>query len=184
MLKSQQVAPETFSQVLARHPGADSAFLKVAEGGLYTRPTVVQTVLGSCLAAAMFAPARSVGCIFHAFLPSILDYQEQERQTAYKYVDSALEQSLLEFARLGIAPKDLRVCLVGGANALADSRGGVGGRNVSVAREVLASRGMRAHYEDVGGPNGRKVFFVTSTGELRVHALHGLPQEHAAHRRV
>jgi len=148
-----------------------SVYLKVAEGGLFLTPTLVQTVLGSCLGGVFHAPSRGIGVIFHAFLPRRRDYGHDTQAGMYKYVDVAVEHTMAQFARHGVKPSQIRVSLVGGANGLVDEKNGVGIKNVEAALESLALYRLRPVFTDVGGSMGRKVFFHTGTGELTVVLL-------------
>jgi len=160
--------------ILKDHPEISLEYLKVSEGGLFVKPTLVQTVLGSCLGAAFHLPGKGVGAFFHAFLPRLADYNVQEDYPVYKFVDTAFEYVLGEFVRMGVNPRALRVSLLGGANGLVDERGGVGRKNVDAAYEALARHRMTPHQTDVGGDRGRRVFFLTSTGDLEVGLLRNM----------
>lgn len=160
--------------ILKDNPDIVLEYLKVSEGGVFVRPTLVQTVLGSCLGAAFHLPGKGVGAFFHAFLPRLGDYNIQEDYPVYKFVDTAFEHVLGEFSRMGVNPRALRVTLLGGANGLVDERGGVGRKNVEAAYEALARRRMTPHHVDVGGERGRRVFFLTSTGALEVGLLRNI----------
>ncbi|WP_243310688.1 chemotaxis protein CheD [Fundidesulfovibrio agrisoli] len=163
-------------EMQARHPDAATEYLKVAEGGLFMSPTIVQTVLGSCLSGVFYSPARRAGAIFHAFLPYRADYNERGRHTVFKYVDTAIAHMVEQFRLLGVRPGGLRVALVGGANGMvSDDTCGVGRKNADCALEVCRALGLRPESMDLGGAKGRKVFFETHTGELHVHPLSSMP---------
>jgi len=162
------------TSLLKNNPGAQSVYLKVAEGGVYPRATVVQTVLGSCLGGVFHSPAKGVGAIFHAFLPRRADYEPQGAPPVFKYVDTAIEHVVRQFTRLGVSAGSLRVSLVGGANGMVDEQNGVGLKNVDAALEVLDRLRVRPVFTDVGGERGRKVYFLSSTGELQIFMLSGM----------
>jgi len=172
----QTIPPTQLRDILARHPGVATEYLKVAEGGLYMAPTVVQTVLGSCLSGVFHAPSRNAGAIFHAFLPRRADYQPNGRESVFKFVDTAIEYVVEQFRMMGVRPAGLRVALVGGANGLVvDENCGVGRKNAECALEVCRGLGIRPLALDLGGEKGRKVFFETRTGELHVTLLNAVP---------
>jgi chemotaxis protein CheD len=173
--------------ILKSNPDIQSVYLKVSEGGLYFAPTLVQTVLGSCLGAAFHAPHTGAGAFFHAFLPRQADYPQVEQGSVFKFVDTAFDHVFSAFARRGVPPSSLSVSLVGGANGLVGEAAGVGARNVEAAYEALGRYGVRPVLADTGGARGRKVFFLVATGELsvtklsKVEAVPGAP--HGARRR-
>ncbi|GFK93468.1 Chemoreceptor glutamine deamidase CheD [Fundidesulfovibrio magnetotacticus] len=159
--------------ILTENPGVALQYLKVSEGGVYLKPTLVQTVLGSCLGAAFHLPGKGIGAFFHAFLPRRDDYGYQDKGPVYKFVDTAIEHVIGEFMRMGVNPRALRVTLLGGSNGLVDERGGVGLKNVEAAYEALSRHRMTPYQVDTGGGKGRRVFFLTSTGEVEVGLLSG-----------
>lgn len=161
-----------------RHPECQSAYLKVSEGGLYLEPTVALTVLGSCLGGVFYSRAKKIGAIFHAFLPCQDDWQSVRTFTVYTFVDTAITHVLERFERMGVRAATLEISLVGGANGLVDENSGVGRKNVAAALETLGRRRLQPGFLDVGGDKGRKVAFVSSTGELQVTRLAGIaPQK-------
>lgn len=145
---------------LARH------YLLVGQGGLFVAPTLVQTVLGSCVSVTMFSPAARWGGIFHALLPRRADFVERaENGDHYRYVDSAIWHLLRQFTKVGIAPASLECKVFGGASPLHRSLlSSAGNRNVETALAVLADAGLTVMAASVGGKDGRKLFFRTDTG--------------------
>jgi len=151
---------------LKENPGIRTAYLNVAQGGMYLQPTAVQTVLGSCLAVCFHAPSRGIGAIFHAFLPRSTDFSDSPELAPYKYVDTAIATVMAAFKKLRVAADDIEVKLTGGATALVHEHTGIGRRNVAAAREVLAGLGLRVVRSDVGGVKGRKIIYLTGSGKL------------------
>ena len=161
------------TRLVRNNPGIPLTYLKVSEGGFFLRPTLVQTVLGSCLGGAFHA--GDVGAFFHAFLPVRAEWQEPGgNEPVFKFVDSAIDHVLGRFSRLGVSPRSITVSLLGGANGLRESNGGVGRKNVEAARAALVRHGLKPVLEDVGGEQGRRVVFLSSTGQLEVHKLKDL----------
>jgi len=156
------------------NPGVQAIYLKAAEGGVFPVPTVVQTVLGSCLGGVFHVPTKGVGAFFHAFLPRRSDYDPEGRESVFKFVDAGIEHVVRELARRGVRPGALRVSLVGGANGIVDKHRGVGLKNADMALATLDRLRIRPFFVDVGGERGRKVLFHTSTGELKIIMLHGV----------
>jgi chemotaxis protein CheD len=132
---------------------------------------MVQTVLGSCLGAAFHVPSSGIGAFFHAFLPWCAEFEDKRASQTYRFVDTAIALVVEKFARLGVRPALMTVSLIGGANWLAGARASVGTRNVEAAYETLGRFGIRPEFADVGGRRGRKVFFQSATGELRILRL-------------
>lgn len=148
------------NEVLPHH------YLLVAQGGVFTTPTMVQTVLGSCVSVTMFAPKYRWGGIFHALLPRRQDFLGRTAHgDHFRFVDSAIYALLKEFAKAGIYAADLECKVFGGASPLHQKGAhSAGGRNVDVAMEILEAEGLKVLASSVGGNGGRKIFFRTDSG--------------------
>lgn len=153
----------------------DQVHLGVGEGGFFAAPTLVRTVLGSCVAVTFYHPERRMGGIFHGLLPSWKDYEPAPPvgNQCYRYVDCAIERLVAEFANHGVPPRQLVAKAFGGANALFQENISVAGRNAAVALETLARLGVRISASSVGGTKSRKLLFRTDTGEVRQELLCG-----------
>ncbi|AGW13727.1 chemotaxis protein CheD [Megalodesulfovibrio gigas] len=133
-------------------------------------PTLVSTILGSCVAITIFDPVSQIGGVAHAFLPTRADYPD-DTEAPCKFVDDALEH-LLEIMGKGGAVLDcLETKLFGGAEIMNRDTAlhgrpalQVGARNVEMARRLLRQRGLTPAAQDVGGNQGRKLMFLSHTG--------------------
>ena len=148
-------------------PEIPKVYLKPGEFHFSMSPVVVTTVLGSCVSVTMFDRVSGAAAICHALLP------EGPRSDAFRYVDSSILRMLEMFAANGVPRSHLEVKLFGGADMIGTggSRVGVGRRNVEIAGRVLAAAGLMVSTHDVGGTRGRKLFFVTGTGEVFLKRL-------------
>ena len=137
-------------------------------------PTLVSTVLGSCVAVTMFEPKLVMGGVCHAFLPRHSEYADVRISERCAFMDTALDYMFEEFAKQGADLEIMEFKLFGGGG---EKFGGelpplgtelssvnVAARNVVVAREVFRKKGLRFSAEDVGGSFGRKLLFLTHTG--------------------
>lgn len=152
-------------------------FLQTGDCYLGVRPTLVQTVLGSCVAVTMCAPKRQIGAICHAFLPDSTKFDAKGKDPQVcRFVDKALEIMLASLERLKITPGELVVKVFGGASGI--MRGNrcdqydMGGRNLAAVREHLAVHGIKVARSATGGCQGRKLLFLTHTGDVWVKMLH------------
>ena len=141
-------------------------YLLVGQGGIYTTPTLVQTVLGSCVSVTMYCGKYRWGGIFHALLPRMADFPGRRVQgDHFRYVDSSIWYLLREFAKSGISVNSLECKIFGGASPLhqhCDTSSGL--RNVQAAMDILSQEGITVSASSVGGNAGRKLFFRTDTG--------------------
>lgn len=148
-------------------PNLPKVYLRPGEVHFATTPTVVMTILGSCVSVTMFDRLSGTAAICHALLP------EGPHSDAFRYVDSSILGMLELFDARGVPRRQLEVKLFGGADMIGagGSRVSVGRRNIEIASEVLAQEGVTVASRDVGGSGGRKLFFVTSTGEVFLKRL-------------
>jgi chemotaxis protein CheD len=152
-------------------------FLQTGDCYLGVQPTLVTTVLGSCVAVTMCAPQRSIGAICHAFLPDSTEFNVRGKDPQIcRFVDTAVESMLASLMRLKVSPDDLEVKVFGGASGIINSNRcnlyDIGGRNLQAVQERLASFGIRVKRSATGGCQGRKLLFLTHTGDAWVKMLH------------
>jgi chemotaxis protein CheD len=133
-------------------------------------PHRITTILGPCVAVALWDPLCGVGGMNHVALPHALG-----RDPIFSKLAGPGTRLLIDrvIAR-GAHRATLEARLFGGAHIAAGTGGhptDIGSRNVEVARETLQSEGLPIVGEDVCGSRGRKVVFCTGTGAFRVTLL-------------
>ncbi len=149
------------AQPLYLHPGQ----LVVAE-----EPTLVRTVLGSCVAICLWDSRLGVGGMNHFLLPSPAGVGP----SSTRYAGPAITRLLEGLAKLGSYSRNLQARIVGGASVVgpqASTRARVGTKNVQAARERLEEAGIPVVEEHVGGHRGRKLSFCTRDGNVSVRRL-------------
>jgi len=163
--------------ILKNYPGIPCTIIGIGEGGIFKKPTIVSTVLGSCIAVTFFCPKEKIGATFHAIYSSLHNLVwPPEKINPYTYVDSAIEYVLDSFYRRGIHSKQLSVKVFGGADALTSRPPNPGELNVKTALKTLKQYSLRPLATDVGGNRGRKVLFVSHTGEVYVKLQEGVTE--------
>jgi chemotaxis protein CheD len=160
-------------------------FLKPGELVIAEQPCVVSTLLGSCVAVTMVSRRIGVGAICHALLPSCKAKDRCSCPERFRQVDCAIRGMIEEFARRGVPCSGIEAKIFGGAEMFhtgreEDGEGSVGRQNVVKAREVLAAAGVRIAAFDVGGLQGRKIFFCTHSGEVFLRRLNGRTHRQAS----
>lgn len=132
----------------------------------------VLTVLGSCVAVALYDAQRSITSLCHAV------YSRPSGSSPGSdphYVEDAIALMLRWHHRHGTVHR-LVVKLFGGANYMfgepAVGNGlGVGSSNVAAARRVLSDHGLSVAAEDVGGRQGRRLVLHPTTGTVHLFRL-------------
>lgn len=157
--------------------GLPKVFLQTGDCFFGVQPTLVTTVLGSCLAVTIHAPSKGIGTLCHAFLPDSSDAKRGSHDPqSCRYVDSALQNMLETMDKLGVPRRELVIKMFGGASGIAVHAGesssyNIGRRNVEMARKLLRFARLDITSEDVGGSLGRKIMFNTQSGEIWVKKL-------------
>lgn len=156
-------------KILDRYPGYEQVRLMIGEGGVFTRPTIISTVLGSCVSVTFFCRRKKIGGIFHAILPVMPPKESRAvMQRHYRYVDTSIRHIIRSFLRRGIGPDEIEAKVFGGAQAVFKGNIQPGPNNIKTAFEVLAANNIKIIASDVGGDKGRNLIFVSDTGEVFV----------------
>ncbi|HIJ91364.1 MAG: chemotaxis protein CheD [Desulfobulbaceae bacterium] len=138
------------------------------------QPTIVSTILGSCVALCLHNEKLQVGAICHGMLPR---QTKQPMAGHFPYLDTAVAHMFKTMSnRFGLAPSELTVKLFGGASVLQTAITGanglaIGRQNISAALEALARLGLTPVVQKTGGAEGYKIFFNTGTGEVFVRHI-------------
>jgi chemotaxis protein CheD len=161
-------------EIITRYPQSACHYLMVGDGGIWRKPSAVQTVLGSCVSVTFHVPRLHLGATFHALLPERERYdRSRPDDPPFKYVDAAVDAVCARLFRNGLKPADIECKVFGGANATFRGEFATGRMNVEAAFKALARHHLRAKSADVGGDRGRKLLFLTDTGEVFIRRLKG-----------
>jgi chemotaxis protein CheD len=143
-------------------------------------PSVLRTILGSCVGVTFWSRRMGAGALCHAVLPRCPQAWPPGARLAdgYRYVDFSIRYIAAQFDALGARRNELEVKLFGGADVLPTSgsrtRGlTVGAQNCISATEVLEEEGLTVCASDLGGTRGRRIHFHTGTGEVLLQRLVG-----------
>ena len=148
-----------------------------------TEPSVIRTLLGSCVGILFYAPRNGVAALSHAMLPRRPAPRGGAKPKGHdhRYVDCAVADIADQFAKLGVAREEVVVKVFGGADVLPVHRGTsrptVGRLNCEAAKEVLEEMGFHITASSLGGNQGVQLWFNTATGEVR---LRRMKQTHAS----
>lgn len=158
--------------------GMQNVYIHPGEACFSSNPIVVSTVLGSCISITMYSSKIKYAGISHCQLPSSRDCKRDcdNCREPFKYVNCTIIQMVKKFEELQIQRKDIEVKIFGGADVLKTTNGGkrigtVGKQNIQMALDTLAKYNMSATVIDVGGIQGRKIFFMTETGDIFLNRL-------------
>jgi len=127
-------------------------------------PTLITTVLGSCVAITLWDKDRRIGGINHFVLPRGGD--------SARYGEIAVRALLEDVLARGAHLRSLEAKVFGGAAVLpTNGEGSVGTANVAFALGELERRGIPVVARRTGGQRGRLLVFNTASGDAFVRWL-------------
>ncbi len=130
---------------------------------------VLSTVLGSCVAVALFDPGSGIGGLNHFMLPGSVDRVRPLLSDSARYGMYAMELLINDMLKKGVRKQDLRAKVFGAASLLEFS-GGSSGRisdnNIRFTFSYLEGEGIPVLARDVGGDLPRKIFLYSRTGKV------------------
>ena len=129
-------------------------------------PSIVSTVLGSCVSVCLHDPVLELGTVNHYILPIWNGTDE----ATMKYGNISIVLILRELLLYGCKLEHLIARVYGGAEVLRGmpTNFHIGSRNVKIAFEILNEFRIPILSSDVGGTKGRKINFNTLTGEVEM----------------
>lgn len=131
-------------------------------------PTMLVTVLGSCVAACLFDPESKVGGMNHFMLPGDM----ASRSGSGRYGIHAMELLINRLVGVGAVRHRLRAKLFGGAAVVRSmTQSDVGASNIQFVEQYLQTEGIPLVASDLGGPWPRRVHFFGQTGQVFVKRL-------------
>jgi chemotaxis protein CheD len=131
-------------------------------------PTVITTVLGSCVAVCLHDPVARVGGMNHFLLPLHTAHAGSPR-----FGTVAIPALVDAMLRAGASRGALVAKVFGGASVIPSmaSHGPLGDDNVRLAEELLHAARIPVLDRDVGGGRGRKLVLFTDEGTAWVRLL-------------
>jgi chemotaxis protein CheD len=158
-------------------PPLPELYLQPGESYLVSEPTIIRTILGSCIGVAFQIPRLGVGALCHPMLPACprLAGASLSLAASRRYVDFAIRDMAKQFEALGARREEVLVKVFGGADVLAvpqrHRRPTVGRLNRDTAERTLREEGFRIAAARVGGNVGFHIEFNTQTGEVLLREL-------------
>ena len=139
---------------------------KILPGQYYAteRDAMIVTVLGSCVSACLWDPARNIGGMNHFMLPGAGD---SARLGVY-----AMEVLINRLLKLGAEKRRLVAKVFGGAAVLQGMDAlNIGSQNSDFVLGFLTEEGIPVLAKDLYGACPRKVYFFARTGKVLVKRL-------------
>jgi chemotaxis protein CheD len=139
-------------------------------------PTVVKTVLGSCIAVCLLDPVSRVGGMNHFMLPS----PTHESRSGAQFGVHAMDLLIGAMQKAGAERRRLQAKLFGGGHVIQIGLNGssVPERNIGFIEEFMTTEGITVLSRDLGGYLPRRIQLHTDSGKVYVKRLgqHALRQ--------
>lgn len=126
---------------------------------------LMTTVLGSCVAACLYDPARAVGGMNHFLLADNAEGARFAEETM-RYGAYAMEVLINDLMKLGARRERLEAKVFGGAKMI-EALNDIGAANAAFARTFLRDEGIPTIAASLGGRRARRVEFWPATGRVR-----------------
>ncbi|MEE8483129.1 MAG: response regulator [Nitrospinota bacterium] len=151
-------------------------FVLPGEIAVSRQPAVIATLLGSCVAVCLYNINGKFGGMNHFMLPT-----GERPEMRGKYGDWATDKLVETLLRLDPQINNYEAYLYGGGAVVGHlSVGvGIGDKNIDMAISRMAHHGIPVKGQELGGTNGRKIFFDTSTGKVEMRMIEKSEQTQA-----
>jgi chemotaxis protein CheD len=153
-------------------------YLQPGEMFLAREPTIIRTLLGSCVGVSFWSRKMGIGALCHAMLPRCPEeaLKDMRPEVGYRYVDFAIRDLARKFDAFGAQRSEVQVKLFGGADVLLagpekSARATVGSLNCETALEVLRTEGFQIAASSLRGKTGLNIHFNTGNGEVHLRRL-------------
>ena len=146
----------------------DTYYLRAGYIYVTQKPTVIATVLGSCVSVCLYDTENRFGGMNHYLFP---EAKSKGERTA-KYGDVSIMELYRTMREFGSVHKNIVAQVVGGGflEGNPDSEF-ISKENINVCKRILEKLHIKIISEDTGGLLGRKVLYITEYNELAVTKL-------------
>lgn len=145
----------------------ERVFLLPGEYHVSRRPSVLATLLGSCVAVCLHNRITGYAAMNHFLLPESSLNPDKDRG---HYGDSSTTMIIELMKKLDPNLRNLTARIYGGAAVVGhlNEAQGIGRRNAEMAESILKKYGIRVMEVEVGGTNGRRIYFHTEENTVTV----------------
>jgi chemotaxis protein CheD len=134
-----------------------------------TTPSLISTVLGSCVAVCLWDRENHTSAMNHFLLPG----NEEDNGTDTTRGLTATRLLVRSMINRQVKIDNVEAKVFGGCNSLYKNNDlfKIGERNIEMARNVLKEFDIQIRAQHIGGAYGRKIVFNTGTGKVRMRLL-------------
>ena len=170
---------------------ADDSYKRITIhiGGYYVskEPSVVKTILGSCISVCLFESENKIGGMNHFMLPESKDLDNLDDYNNTRYGIYATEVTLNDILKLGGKKSNITAKVFGGGNVLPGVTSNVlkiADKNINFAKKFLSDENIPIISEDIGGNSPRKVFFFNTENKIMLKKLGAVSNEFSVEQEI
>ena len=149
--------------------GLERVFLLPGELCVSEEPVLLATLLGSCVSVCLYNRKTGAAGMNHF----IRNRWTHDPNSLGKFGDSSTRHLIKSLLAKDLNRRHYEAKIFGGGDVVGNLSlgGGIGTFNIGVAREVLKEYMIPIVDEDVGGKQGRKIYFNTKTFQVDVRKI-------------
>jgi len=149
-------------------PEKKRIFVLPGEIALTRQPSVIATLLGSCVAVCLYNKQLKFGGMNHYMLPTGTDPSMMG-----KYGDYSTEKLVNSMLKVDANNRNLVAKVYGGGAVVGHLNSGfdIGVRNIEIAMKLMNRFGIDIAERMTGGDSGRKIFFDNYTGDVEMRLI-------------
>ncbi|TXI22498.1 MAG: chemoreceptor glutamine deamidase CheD [Nitrosomonas sp.] len=148
--------------------------IKLLPGEFYVsnNDLVMETVLGSCVAACVYDPSQGIGGMNHFLLPAPPIQDREKDRSSARYGEYAMDILITEVIRMGAIRSNLEVKLFGGGNVQRNmTEMNIGEKNANFAMDYVKRKEIHLAGYDLVDIYPRKIIFYPKDGLVMVKKL-------------
>ncbi len=144
--------------------------LNVGDIVVSSEPSILETVLGSCVSVCLWDVQLRIGGMNHFMLPQMIDGIKNPAYCGMESTDRLIN-TILE---MGASINNIKAKIFGGGRVIkVYQRFDVGSENVMAAKKLLMKYGIPIISELTGDKHGTKIVFYSATGKVFVKRIKG-----------
>lgn len=143
--------------------------LNIGDVVVCSEPTVLETILGSCVSVCLWDAKSGVGGMNHFMFPYVIN---KIKDPAYCGIES-INMLIGEFRKLSVCKTHLKAKVFGGGKVLKEISEYfyVSAENVRIAKKILKEHDIPIVKEFTGCECGTKVLFHSNTGKAFIKKI-------------
>lgn len=143
-------------------------FLNPGEVFVTNENIIIETVLGSCVAVAIWDSVNKIGGMNHVVLSGI-NVKNNGSNTKFAY--GAMNAVANQMVKLGSQKAQWKAYIIGGAKQFDNANYKVGDDNVEMVKRWLKHHNVPIKMQDVAGNFGRVIKFEPAVGRLNINYI-------------